>query len=330
MAGYDVRNMKKEYAAEAAELFTEDYKNERERIEQLPVKYEEPEHICTVISNIIEDSPGVAVFENKSLVGYMQGIPISTFREKRSIYIPEWGHAAVDNKKEKIYQIMYEKSASRWVKNGYFKHLISFFSSDETIKETFSWFGFGMTAVDAIRGVESIGRVDTDIDVRKAGVEDAETVYNFRVQMDRYTASSPIFLPYEEKPDIEYYREYLQKGSTNCWIAYDDGKPVSYLLIGKSSDGAYVIHDDESININGAYTKEDYREKGVGTKLLSKAVDWAGENGYKRITTDFEPENILGRKFWLKNFEPVFYSMVRNVDEIIAWANARRDLKNIW
>lgn len=260
----------------------------------------------------------------------MQGIPLSTFREKRSIYIPEWGHAAITDDQKSIYQIMYEKAASRWVKNGYFKHLISFFSGDKEVKDTFSWFGFGMTTVDAARDVESIETDDVGIQIVEADVDDAETIHKLRVDMDRYTASSPIFLPYEEKPDVDYYEKYLQEDSTKCWFAVDGDEPISYILLGKSSDGAYVIQDENSININGAFTKDGYRRRGIGTKLLSKAVQWAEEKGYQRITVDFEPENILGRNFWLKYFQPVCYSMVRNVDEIIAWANARRDLKDIW
>lgn len=330
MSGYEVKDMKKKHAEEAARLFSENYRKESERLKWLPDKYQNPEDISTVIRNIVEDSPGIAVFEDGSMKGYMQGLPLSTFREKRSIYIPEWGHAVIDENKKNIYQNMYEHVASRWVKNGYFKHLISFFSSDEKIRETFSWFGFGMTAVDGIRDVSPIDSDYTDFEIREADVDDAETVHDFRVKMDRYTASSPIFLPYEKKPNRDYYGKYLQKDSTKAWFGMIDDEPVSYILLGEDSEGAYIIHDEDSININGAYTKEGYRGKGMGTKLLSKAVEWGGEKGYERITIDFEPENILARNFWLKHFEPVCYSMVRNVDEIIAWANARRDLKDIW
>lgn len=330
MSGYEVKNMKKEYTEEAAELFASGYREEREGVEWLPKKYEDPDNIKTIISNIIEDSPGIAVFENGSMKGYKQGVSLSTSREKRSMYIPEWGHTAVNKDQLSIYQIMYENAASRWVKNGYFKHLISFFSNDKEIKDTFSWFGFGMTTVDPVRGVDGIEANDIDCQIREVEKEDAEKIHEFRIDMDRYTASSPIFLPYEKKPDLDYYENYLQDDSTKGWFALDDGEPVSYILLGKPSDCAYVIHDENSININGAYTKKGFRRKGIGTKLLSKAVQWAEEKGYRRVTVDFEPENILGRNFWLKYFKPVCYSMVRNVDEIIAWANARRDLKDIW
>ncbi len=186
-----------------------------------------------------------------------------------------------------------------------------------------------MTIVDAVRDIESIETDDVDIQIVEADVDDAETISRFRIDMDRQTASSPIFLPYEEKPDEDYFEKYLQEDSTKCWFAVDGDEPTSYILLGKSSDGAYVTHDENSININGAFTKDGYRRRGIGTKLLSNAV-WAEEKGCQRVTVDFEPENILGRNFWLKYFHPVCYSMVRNVDEIIAWANARRDLKDIW
>ena len=37
--------------------------------------------------------------------------------------------------------------------------------------------------------------------------------------------------------------------------------------------------------------------------------------GYVRCAVDFEPENVLGARFWLRAFQPVCYSLFRQVDE---------------
>lgn len=57
MSSYEVKDLREEYAEEAAELFTKNYKEELKKINWLPKKYEDPGHISTILSNIIGDSP---------------------------------------------------------------------------------------------------------------------------------------------------------------------------------------------------------------------------------------------------------------------------------
>lgn len=105
--------------------------------------------------------------------------------------------------------------------------------------------------------------------------------------MDRYTASSPIFLTYEEKPTVEDFKKDLKKDHSAGWLAYEDNEPIGYILAGKASEVAYVVNDDRSINVKGAYTVNEHRRKGIGTTLLSKAVEWSRYKSYERMTVDF-------------------------------------------
>jgi hypothetical protein len=58
--------------------------------------------------------------------------------------------------------------------------------------------------------------------------------------------------------------------------------------------------------------------------VLNHGLDWAQSTGYERCAVDFEPQNLAGARFWLKHFQPVCYSLIRHVDERIAWAQADR------
>jgi GNAT superfamily N-acetyltransferase len=71
--------------------------------------------------------------------------------------------------------------------------------------------------------------------------------------------------------------------------------------------------------IQGAYTKEHLRGKGIGSALLKQALKWARSQGYGRCAVDFEAENVLACAFWLRYFEPTCFSLVRhiNVDTIV-------------
>jgi hypothetical protein len=58
---------------------------------------------------------------------------------------------------------------------------------------------------------------------------------------------------------------------------------------------------------------------------LNRSLEWARSEGYERCAVDFEPMNVLAARFWLRYFSPVCYSLVRHVDERIAWAHERRE-----
>jgi hypothetical protein len=60
--------------------------------------------------------------------------------------------------------------------------------------------------------------------------------------------------------------------------------------------------------------------------LLNELLADAVANGLKRCSVDFETANLEGKHFWLTHFQPVCRSVIRRIDENIAWANSRFDL----
>jgi len=49
--------------------------------------------------------------------------------------------------------------------------------------------------------------------------------------------------------------------------------------------------------------------------LLDHALKSAQTSGYERCSVSFEPMNVLGTRFWLKYFNPVCLSMLRQIDD---------------
>ena len=68
-------------------------------------------------------------------------------------------------------------------------------------------------------------------------------------------------------------------------------------------------------SIFSAFTREAARSSGVATALLEQALTWARERDSPRCTVDFEAMNYLARRFWLKWFRPVCYSLVHGINE---------------
>ena len=64
------------------------------------------------------------------------------------------------------------------------------------------------------------------------------------------------------------YKNYLDKSERQFLFRFDaylDGKNIGYLTCHKSKDGNYIL-------IKGIYVKKKYRNKGIGTKLLQRAL----------------------------------------------------------
>ena len=181
--------------------------------------------------------------------------------------------------------------------------------------------GFGMIAVDGLRGLDSIQGKDTDADIRRAGLQDLEQVMELHEALRRYMKESPIFLP-TEKRDRTYYEEWLQSPDKVVWLAYLNEEPVAFMRLGPADDDVCtIIVDEKTTSIYNAFTKEKARRGGIATALLDHALKSARDSGYERCAVSFEPMNLLGTRFWLKYFKPVCLSVVRHIDDRLLGAS---------
>ena len=96
-------------------------------------------------------------------------------------------------------------------------------------------------------------------------------------------------------------------------LASLDDEPVAYMQVCRLDDDL-VVTDVQTAGIQGALTRDDLREQGIGAALLNRCLAWAREQGFVRCAVDFEGENVLGRRFWLRHFAPTIYSLARRLD----------------
>jgi len=228
---------------------------------------------------------------------------------------------------------MYAHLSSKWTANGCFTHLVTVLAHDREIIDSLFWLGFGMAAVDALRGLHRVqeDRSSTDVEIRRADLADLELVTTLSAEYERYMAGSPVYLALTQKEGEDYHGKWLSNPSNALWLASYKGEAVSYLGIWPfSEDAAYIISDEKTASIRGAYTKEHLRGKGRGTTLLNQSLNWARSEGYERCAVDFEPENVLGSSFWLRHFKPICFSLVRQVDHRIAWVHKDRKDEHFW
>jgi GNAT superfamily N-acetyltransferase len=177
--------------------------------------------------------------------------------------------------------------------------------------------GHGMAVYDAMRDLGGVEGPLADVEVRRAGPGDREVFHGLRMGLVDYLAGPPVYLVTGEDKPEEYYNDWLGNPTRSVWLAYHQDEPVGYIQA-CTLDESVLVTDEKTAWIQGAFTKPHQRGQGIAATLLRRCIEWVREQGCGRCAVDFEGENVLGRRFWLKHFEPVDLSLVRHLDRRVA------------
>ncbi len=311
--------LQQEHVEGAAGMVAAEYEVQRRTVPCLPSRYEDPMEIRPLLAGLLGNHPGVAAISGERLIGFLSGQVLNEFRGKRAVYCPEWAHAAHSKNRRRIYQAMYARLSRQWTGRQCFTHVITTFAHDSNVPDMWFWFGFGLTVVDAMCDLNRPSGDAADIDIVRAGPADAELVTDFWRQLQTYLVQAPVF----RYPPGEERCEALGRGvhypEQPTWLAYHKGKAVAFLgLQPACASAAYIIRDQKTVSVSGAFVKENFRSCGIGTALLHRALVWARSNDHLRCAVDFESQNVSGVRFWMKHFQPICYSLIRQIDERVA------------
>ncbi len=311
--------LREEHLDDAAALVSSRYGALRAQAASLPARYAQVSTVLPLLRDIAAARPGVAALRNGRLVGFLSAWLLPSFRGKRSVFSPEWANGAELEDSQRIYVQLYTHLAATWVADACFTHLISLLADDRKAIDCWHWLGFGMIAADAVRNLQPLQGRETDVHIRRAGLQDLAQLQALDGAMFRYMAAAPTFLVHDVVRDRAYYEKWLLDPNKAVWLAVQDAETVAYMGLGPASDDACtIIRDDGTASISRAFTKQEARGAGIATALLNRSLQWAREAGYERCAVDFEPMNPLATRFWLRYFQPVCYSLVRHVDERVA------------
>lgn len=313
-----IEEFKEKYIEDAAKLFQKNYSEVKEKYIYLPDKFGNIEIICSNLMKIISENPSFVAIRSNQIIGYITGN--SNIKELKGSfsgsYIPEWGHSAIYDDREIIYEKMYSTISGVWANNKYFTHIFSFLTNTELIN-TFSMLGFGMQVIDAIRDLDIIKiRRSPAYNIERANESHILQLKEFQILINVHLESPPIFLNRntENIDDKQIIKEFLSDEKITL-IATKDGNIISCIRGTKNDGNIPIINEKGTFGINFGYTKIDYRKTGIASILLNEILQIAKKEGSIFGSVDFESQNIEGRKFWLKYFKPIVYSMMRKIDD---------------
>ncbi len=327
----DLVRLEEKHLAEAAALVCARYGTLHQRVPALPARYLDVGAVLPILANLAGQVPGVAALRGARLVGFLLGLVLPHYQGRRTVWSPEWANGAELEESRHIYQELYTYLAPRWLANGCFAHVISLLAHDQEGLEGWHWLSFGMHAVDAVRDLSAVPSGAADVLIRRADPDDMEVVAALDEGLWRHLAAAPALVAFAGWPERPRHEGWMRDPGRVCWLASLDGEPVACMVIGPAHEEACtIIQDPKTSSITGAFTRKEARGHGVATALLNRCLEWSRSEGYERCAVDFEPMNVLATRFWNRYFEPVCYSVMRQVDERLAWAHERRARENLW
>lgn len=310
-----VNSFGEEYLPAAAALFSRNFDRMRLSVPEVPSLMEKPVLVKSYLEQLLDSSPGLVALEGDQLVGYLGWFIVDNFRgtDRRAAYCPEWGHAAVAGMQAPVYRALYRQAAAQWASESCRVHAITLLAGDPATEKVWFWNGFGLMVVDAVRTVQPISfPVPKDFSIRKATREDAEALSELDTQHWRHYAASPIFMVPQGPDDAAAFASFIDQPGNSVWLATAEGKSAGFMRFESDSDGASaVLQSKDTIAINGAYVRPEYRGRRMASALLDAALQDYADIGFERCSVDFESFNPEAAGFWMKYFKPVCLSVVR-------------------
>ena len=318
-SNYQIAPFTEVHLGAAVELFTCDYRREQEQSALLPSEtIDDADSVRDAIKPLLSN-PGVAVLKDNQLIAFMLSGYRFPLKGQKAILVPEYCHASVLQDRSELYQIMYMRLASEWVRDHIHLHIIGHFAHNAILRESLYQLGFGAIIAEALRDLSQVqGAHTTDI----VEETDIERLLHISIEDSRYYRDAPIFLVRDTERDERRaaLESSVRQGDT-YFVFCENDKADAYLGVGESASGTlkegFLLRGTRTAEIKNAFVKPDIRGTGIGTSLLQHAVDWAIENGYKRLFVEFETANYFGGNFWRRHFTPYLYFSMRYIDNTI-------------
>lgn len=122
--------------------------------------------------------------------------------------------------------------------------------------------------------------------IRLAGSKDIDQLIKMRWDFTLEHTDSRVNQPYSEyeKEFRSFFKNALTSGQWFVWVVEEAGKIVSHIyieLIQKVPRPGRVTHP--FVYMTNVYTVPEYRNMGVGSKLLNFINNWIKENEYEFV-----------------------------------------------
>jgi predicted acetyltransferase len=312
-----VSSMQKTDVNKAIEIWVNQYKKYCGNNKDFPAYWgSKTKEIESFLNNKIENNSAIVTKLDNEIIGFL-AFDEFPFNGENSVFCPAIGHCATDEYKESAYISLYKSISHKWVSQGILNHMWTIFYNDIELKNILFDLGYGSYLIDAFSSLNIKSDSECLCEIRKAGSEDINTLYELVEESKEYYQSAPLFLK-RDRIFKEEISEIISSG--NVFIAWDKEMAVGFINLSISKDNNLIDMSIENcglIDEIGAYIKLEYRGRKVGEKLLKSVSEYCILNNISCIHVDFETANLYANKFWRKNFNPMLLSLRRTINKNI-------------
>lgn len=85
--------------------------------------------------------------------------------------------------------------------------------------------------------------------------------------------------------------KFLKRNPDTCFVSEDENKIVGVIMAGNDGRRGYIYH---------TAVDQEYRKKGIGSKLVSVVLDSLKNNGINKVALVVFDRNKEGNAFWEK------------------------------
>jgi GNAT superfamily N-acetyltransferase len=188
--------------------------------------------------------------------------------------------------------------------------------SERELVDAFFRLAHGLQFMLAVRETEAVAPVDFGGSIRLSTPDDLAAVADFDRILWTVLEASPSF----SGRDIE--AQDFEGEWANLWnepefplhvVAERDGGVVGHALLYDRPTGDLRV-PPRNVDLGHAATLPDVRGTGVGLALTAHVLNWAHEQGYRSMTTDWRSVNLVASRFWPKRgWRPTHYRLYRAI-----------------
>lgn len=315
---------------QAAEIAKINYEEERLHVTALPKVETLPG-----LEHFADNKLGVAAFDGNRMLGFLGSyLPREDHFQTTNVrgnFSPIHAHGVIQEEmlrnisgvksltRDRIYSMLYQAAADKWVKAGIRSHAIALYTHDQDAFRSFYYNGFGLRCIDAIRSLSDLlTPLDTKQFLRTAlqylevPREEWMLLLECNNGLIAHLGASPAFMRFDLLEEDEFLRRSTEH--TRYFAARTDGRYIGYIKTDNFGEN-FATETEGMLNICGAYLEPPYRGTGVYHNLLCFLINTLKKEGYLLLGVDCESFNPTARGFWLKYFTEYTHSVVRRIDD---------------
>ncbi len=305
---------------DAARLLAARQARHREAEPSLPERFEDPAAAREEVEEAwrAEGASGTAALRDGRVAGYLIGAPREDKIWGENVWVELAGHAVEE---AEDLRDLYAEAAARWVEEGRTRHYAFAPASDLGLLDAWFRLGFGQQHAHGLQEVEPrVVALPPGIEIREPREEEIEELIEVDLALPAHQSRSPVFSAIGRPARQELRKEWastLADDEEHVLVAYQDDRPVavwSVLPLEGSSQHRGVGRPERAAFLGFASTLPEFRGSGLGLALTDASFNWAAENGYDVMVTDWRVTNLLSSRFWPKRgFRSVFLRLYRSI-----------------